>query len=576
MLKTSYRKPNGLRFAGAILTGGLILLSACSSSPVAEQANVKATPTPIHESLPPLVKPVAAVAAPLESAQTVQITGSRISRNDSSSASVIGQVGAAPPYVPVATTANYPKFKETTWRRVVEEPVSTFSADVDTGSYANVRRFLNRGSLPPIDAVRVEEMLNYFAYDYVLPAANASHPFSTQTQLAAAPWNQEHGLLRIAIKAKDVAKASLPPANLVFLVDVSGSMSPADRLPLVQAALKLLVKQIRSQDKISLVTYASGTQVVLPATSGQEKEKIFQAIDNLRAGGATYGEAGIRLAYQQAHAGFIANGINRVLIATDGDFNVGTTGTDQLKQLVEAERKSGIGFSTLGVGDNNFNESLMKQLADIGDGSYHYLDSLQEAHKVLVNEFTSTLAVVAQDLKLQLEFNPAYVQEYRLIGYEMRALSREQFNDDKVDAGDIGSGHTVTALYEIIPPGVKSKVDPLRYQKEEKNLKHDPAKAHELAWLKLRYKKPGESHSQLLEVPIAQLAVLPKLAQADSDFRFAAAVAGWGQWLRGSSWIGDWKASDSLALARTARGDDPYGHRSELLRLIELSEALKK
>lgn len=468
-------------------------------------------------------------------------------------------------------TAKYQSYQENSWKRVAEDPVSTFSADVDTGSYANVRRFIQQGQLPNPDAVRAEELVNYFSYDYALPNKDELHPFSVNTQLTTSPWNATRQLLRIAIKGKDIAKDSLPAANLVFLVDVSGSMSPQDRLPLVRSALKLLTTQLRAQDRVSLVSYANGTQVVLTPTPGNQKDKINLAIDQLSAGGGTNGEAGIKLAYAQAHAAKISGGINRVLLATDGDLNIGVTNDKDLKSLVERERKAGISLSTLGVGDSNYNEALMKKLADNGDGSYHYLDSLQEAHKVLINEYTSTLATIAQDLKLQLEFNPALVKEYRLIGYELRALTREQFNDDKVDAGDIGSGHTVTALYEIVPQGSKGNVDPLRYQ-TDKAIKE--TSKQELAWLKLRYKQPGSTQSQLIETPIQQATMLPNIRAADQDFRFATAVAAWAQWLRGSSLIENFGPKEILTLANSARGNDRFGHRAEFVRLVELSAAL--
>ncbi|MFG6431497.1 vWA domain-containing protein [Roseateles sp. LYH14W] len=479
------------------------------------------------------------------------------------------------PIAPPPSTAQYPRFDDRPWQRVAEAPVSTFSASVDTGSYANVRRFLNRGALPPRDAVRVEELVNYFGYDYAAPAANAATPFAVDARLVASPWNAERGLLRIAVKGQDLAKQSLPPANLVFLVDVSGSMGPQDRLPLVRSALHLLTNQLRAQDRVAIVSYASGTRVVLEATPGDRKDAIHAAIDTLNAGGGTYGEAGIRLAYAQARAGFIGEGINRVLLATDGDLNIGVTSADELKTLVEGERKRGVSLTALGVGDSNYNEALMKKLADVGDGSYHYLDTLQEAHKVLVNEMTSTLAVIAQDLKLQIEFNPVLVQEYRLIGYELNNLTRQQFNDDKVDAGDIGAGHTVTALYEIIPTGAKGTVDPLRYG-EVKDAKSADPHAKELAWLKLRYKQPGQAESKLVQLPITKAAAWPALAKADADLRFAVAVAAWGQWLRGSTQIGDYGPAQIAALAHDARSGDRYGHRAEFERLVELSGSLKR
>ena len=496
-------------------------------------------------------------------------------------------IAPAPPMMPapsVQETAKYEQFADNPWKRVAEQPVSTFSADVDTGSYANVRRFINRGRLPAKDAVRVEELVNYFGYDYAVPPASPPHPFAVDTRLVQSPWHAERGILRIAIKGKDLAKATLPPANLVFLVDVSGSMGPADRLPLVRSALKLLAAQLRPVDRVSLVSYANGTRVVLAPTPGDQKERIANAIDSLVAGGGTYGEAGIRLAYAQAREAKIAGGINRVLLATDGDLNIGVTNPQELKNLVEAERKAGISLTALGVGDSNYNEALMKRLADAGDGSYHYLDSLQEAHKVLVNEMTSTLAVIAQDVKLQVEFNPANVDEYRLIGYELRALTREQFNDDKVDAGDVGAGHTVTALYEVVPKGAQGSVDPLRYASEAAKAAGAGAPASppgaarkdELAWVKLRYKEPGQTVSKLVEFPVRKPARLPSVDSVDSELKFALAVAAWGQWLRGSSLIGNYGPDQVLALARPSRGADPYGHRAEFLRLVELSAALKR
>lgn len=477
-------------------------------------------------------------------------------------------------HAPVMNTSKYQKIQENNWKLVAEEPVSTFSADVDTGSYANVRRFIQQGQLPSPDAIRAEEMVNYFSYDYALPKKDDAHPFSVHTQLSASPWDTSRQLLRIAIKGKDLAKETLPAANLVFLVDVSGSMDMPDRLALVRSSLKLLVAQLRPQDRVSLVTYANGTRVVLPATAGDQKAKINLALEQLSAGGGTNGEAGIKLAYAQAHAGKIQGGINRVLLATDGDLNIGVTNDSDLKALVERERKAGISLSTLGVGDNNYNEALMKKLADNGDGSYHYLDSLQEAHKVLVNEYTSTLATIAQDLKLQVEFNPALVKEYRLIGYELRALTREQFNDDKVDAGDIGAGHTVTALYEIVPKGSKGNIDALRYQSAGDKAQAKETRSNELAWLKLRYKTPGSDQSQLVETPIKQTNLLDNIKAADQDFRFATAVAAWAQWLRGSSLIANFGPRDILALANSARGNDRFGHRAEFIRLVELSAAL--
>jgi Ca-activated chloride channel family protein len=561
--------PNPRRL-GASLIASLVLV-ACGQNltrPAEPERQRQEAPPPRTETATPAAVPappsmIAPPLAPAPASNYIAITSSAI----------------RPSVAPPPSTARYAAFEDRPWQRVAEAPVSTFSASVDTGSYANVRRFLNRGALPPRDAVRVEELVNYFGYDYAAPAANAATPFAVDARLVASPWHTERGLLRIAIKGQDLAKQSLPPANLIFLVDVSGSMGPQDRLPLVRAALHLLTNQLRAQDRVALVSYANGTKVVLEATPGDKKDAIHAAIDTLAAGGGTYGEAGIRLAYAQARAGFIAQGINRVLLATDGDLNIGVTNADELKTLVEGERKRGVGLTTLGVGDSNYNEALMKKLADVGDGSYHYLDTLQEAHKVLVNEMTSTLATIAHDLKLQIEFNPALVQEYRLVGYELNNLTREQFNDDKVDAGDIGAGHTVTALYEVIPAGAKGTVDPLRYQREN-SAKPADNRSKELAWLKLRYKPPGRADSKLVEVPItrddAKTAAWPALDKADADLRFAVAVAAWGQWLRGSTQIGDYGPTQIAALARDARGADRYGHRAEFERLVALSASLKR
>lgn len=552
-----------------VLTAAVLAACANSSEPAAS-SEPEPVVAPAHAAdLPPPKVQIPAAAAP------------RVSSYSHAPA-------APPPSVPVPTardTAQYASFSDNPWRRVAEQPVSTFSASVDTGSYANVRRFIARGQLPPKDAVRVEELVNYFGYDYAEPPVSQAQPFAVDARLSRSPWHAERGLLRIAIKARDLAKSSLPPANLVFLVDVSGSMSPQDRLPLVKSALMLLVQQLRPQDRLSIVSYANGTHLVLPATPGDRKTEIQRAIDSLSAGGATYGEAGIRMAYAQAREGHIPGGINRVLLATDGDLNIGVVDPAQLKALVEEQRKAGVGLTTLGVGDSNYNEALMKKLADAGDGSYHYLDSLQEAHKVLVNEMSSTLAVLAQDLKLQIEFNPEQVDEYRLIGYELNALAREQFNDDKVDAGDVGAGHTVTALYEWVPRGAKGSVDPLRYQKEPPKAKRESERAskggakgrsQELAWIKLRYKKPGESESQLVQFPVLRPAQLPAIEQSEQEMRFAAAVAAWGQWLRGSTLIGDYGPQQIQALARESRGTDRFGHRAEFMRLVELSAALRR
>ncbi|RON95561.1 hypothetical protein BK672_11600 [Pseudomonas fluorescens] len=448
---------------------------------------------------------------------------------------------------------------------VAETPVSTFSADVDTGAYANVRRLLNQGRLPPEGAVRLEELVNYFPYDYALPSDGS--PFGVTTELAASPWNPHTRLLRIGIKASDRAVAELAPANLVFLVDVSGSMDRREGLPMVKSTLKLLVDQLRDQDRVSLVVYAGESRVVLEPTSGREKAKIRTAIEQLTAGGSTAGASGIELAYQMAQQAFISKGINRILLATDGDFNVGVSDFDSLKQMAVDKRQSGISLTTLGFGVDNYNEHLMEQLADAGDGNYAYIDNLREARKVLVDQLSSTLAVVAKNVKLQVEFNPAQVSEYRLLGYENRALKREDFSNDKVDAGEIGAGHTVTALYEIVPAGEQGWLEPLRYGKSDAVVS---AKSGELAMLRVRYQRAEGGKSLLIERLIAN-----QVATASEDLRFAAAVAAFSQQLKDGRYTGDFSLKDTEALARGARGDDRFGLRNEFVQLVELAQSLR-
>lgn len=462
----------------------------------------------------------------------------------------------------------YEKLPDNPIHSVAQTPVSTFSVDVDTGSYANVRRFLNQGSLPPEGAVRLEEMVNYFPYDYALPTDGS--PFGVTTEVAPSPWNPHTRLLRIGIKASDRAMADLAPANLVFLVDVSGSMDRREGLPLVKGTLKLLVEQLREQDRVSLVVYAGESRVVLKPTSGRDKVKIRNAIDQLDAGGSTAGASGIELAYQMAQESFIDKGINRILLATDGDFNVGVSDFDSLKQMAVDRRKSGVSLTTLGFGVDNYNEHLMEQLADAGDGNYAYIDNLLEARKVLVDQLSSTLAVVARDVKLQVEFNPAQVSEYRLLGYENRALKREDFNNDKVDAGEIGAGHTVTALYEIVPKGEQGWLEPLRYASTPKL----DGKSGELAMLRVRYKPVEGGSSRLIEHPVAST---QKNDKASDDLRFSAAVAAFAQQLKGDGrYTGTMSLKDTAQLARSARGDDPFGLRAEFVQLVELAQSLER
>ncbi len=468
---------------------------------------------------------------------------------------------------------NYDHFKDNPTKRVSEHPVSTFSIDVDTGAYANVRRILNNGRLPQHDAVRIEEMVNYFNYDYP-PPQRQDPPFKVTTEIAPTPWNKNTFLLHIGIKGYDIPKAKLPPANLVFLVDVSGSMDSPNKLGLLKSALKLLSKQLTNKDKVSLVVYAGKSGVVLEPTPGNQSGKISAALDRLSAGGSTHGSAGIQLAYATAQQAFIKGGINRVLLATDGDFNVGTVNFEALKNLIEQKRESGISLTTLGFGTGNYNDHLMEQLADAGNGNYAYIDTLNEAQKVLVDEMSSTLQTIAKDVKIQIEFNPAAVVEYRLIGYENRLLRREDFSNDKIDAGEIGAGHTVTALYEIALVGSGGqRIDNLRYR-ENPAAPSETADSQELAFLRLRYKAPDSDTSQLREWPMMHQDIINTVDNTSSRFRFAAAVAAFGQQLRGGTYLEQFSYDDILSLARDARGEDPYGYRAEFMKLVNLAKSL--
>jgi len=467
---------------------------------------------------------------------------------------------------------NYLHYQENGVTRVADLPVSTFSIDVDTASYANVRRMLNReGRLPPSAAVRLEEMVNYFSYSYPAPESG-SIPFSINTELAPAPWSDQHQLLQIGIKGYQPALEQRPAANLVFLVDVSGSMQSPDKLELVKKSLRLLVNRMTEEDRIALAVYAGAAGTVLESTPGNEKAKILAAIDQLQAGGSTHGSAGIKLAYNLAGQHLVEGGINRVIIASDGDMNVGTVNIEALKNLIERKRENGIALTTLGFGSGNYNYALMEQLADVGNGNAAYIDSLKEAQKVLVNEMQSTLHTIASDVKIQVEFNPAAVSEYRLIGYENRMLNREDFSNDKVDAGDIGAGHTVTALYEIVLAGSGGERNPaLRYGN---NAQETNAISGELAYIKLRYKQPGASQSRELARVVRSSQLAADLSASSDDIRFAASVAGFGQLLRGGKYTGDWGYPQALDLARSARGADPHGYRGEFLHLIELAQSL--
>ena len=457
-------------------------------------------------------------------------------------------------------------------KRVALEPVSTFSIDVDTGAYSNMRRWLNQGQLPPEDAVRVEEFVNYFNYDYPYPESPRV-PFQVSTEIAPTPWNSNTRLLRIGIQGYKVQRDQLPASNLVFLIDVSGSMNSADKLPLLQQALTMLVGQLDARDSISMVVYAGASGVVLPPTPGNCKADILTALQQLQAGGSTNGAAGIQLAYQLAQQNFIKNGVNRVILATDGDFNVGLASTEELIDLIQRKRKAGIALTTLGFGAGNYNDHLLEQLADEGNGNYAYIDRLNEAKKVLAEELSATLLTIAKDVKIQIEFNPALVSEYRLIGYENRMLNEEDFANDKVDAGEIGAGHRVTALYEISLVGSGGqRLPPRRYQSD--NSRHESTAGsfnNELAYLRIRYKLPDESVSKLIQAPIMDSGIN---ARGSDSFNFAASVAAFGQKLRGGTWLENFSYDDIEALARQSRGSDANGYRSEFMQLVNLAKTL--
>ncbi|ENK3379981.1 vWA domain-containing protein [Escherichia albertii] len=493
-----------------------------------------------------------------------------------------GQLQAAPAYESVAKakatrisnpgTARYQQFDDNPVKQVAQNPLATFSLDVDTGSYANVRRFLNQGQLPPPDAVRVEEMVNYFPSDWVINdkqsiPASKPIPFAMRYELAPAPWNEQRTLLKVDILAQDLKSEALPASNLVFLIDTSGSMYSDERLPLIQSSLKLLVKELREQDNISIVTYAGDSRIALPSTSGNHKDEINAAIDSLNARGSTNGGAGLEMAYQQAAKGFIKGGVNRILLATDGDFNVGIDDPKSIESMVKKQRESGVTLSTLGVGRDNYNEAMMVRIADVGNGNYSYIDTLSEAQKVLNSEMHQTLVTVAKDVKAQIEFNPAWVTEYRQIGYEKRQLQAEDFNNDNVDAGDIGAGKHITLLFELTLNGQKAAVDKLRYTSEKTPIKS--GKEKELAWLKLRWKSPQGKESQLAEFPLA-----PTINIASEDMLFRAAVAAYGQKLRGSEYLNDTSWQQIKQWAQQAKGQDQQGYRAEFIRLVGLAEGL--
>lgn len=508
--------------------------------------------------------------------EMIVVTGSRISAEAKERSVSLYDAAMPAPQSPAmwqqpeVNREQYQHFDESGIFLAKEQPVSTFSIDVDTGSYSNVRRMLNDGYLPPHDAVRLEEFVNYFNYDYQGPESS-NQPFAVNTEVFSAPWNSNAYLMQISIKGFEPEQEELPPSNLVYLIDVSGSMNSEDKLGLVKKSLKLLAQESSEQDRISIVVYAGASGVVLEPTKGNDRMAIEQALERLSAGGSTNGGAGIELAYKLAEQAFIKDGINRVILATDGDFNVGTVNREQLIDLVERKRESGISFTTLGFGSGNYNEHLMEQLADKGNGNYGYIDSLQEARKLLVEQRAGTLMTIAKDVKIQVEFNPQVVAEYRLLGYENRALNREDFNNDKVDAGEIGAGHTVTALYEVVLVGSEGRrVDELRYAEKQP----DKQKlADEAALVKLRYKMPDEDKSKLIS-HVIERQKFDAGKNVAGDSQFAASVAGFAQLLRGGRYLNGWDWQQAIELAQNSKGADKDGYRGEMIQLMKMAKLL--
>ncbi|WP_319587372.1 VWA domain-containing protein [uncultured Desulfobulbus sp.] len=530
---------------------------------VAENVAPKAEPQQADKERLPQPPPVQADAMSTRAAGAPMKTSGAIGRT------VAREAMPASAPVPTWNRESYNANQENGFINAGRDPLSTFSIDVDTASYANVRRFVNGGNLPPVGAVRIEEMINYFSYDY--PAPTGSELFALSAEVGPSPFHSGYQLARIGLKARDLVKEQLPPSNLVFLIDVSGSMQDANKLPLLKQALPLLVRQLGARDRVAMVVYAGGDSVVLPPTPGNRQQEILAAIDRLRAGGSTHASGGLRTAYQLARQGFMAKGNNRVILASDGDFNVGVTSRDELQRLIEQERQGGIYLTVLGFGMGNYHDDTMEILADKGNGNYAYIDTLLEAKKVMVKEMSGTLFALANDVKIQVEFNPARVGAYRLIGYENRALADEDFRDDSKDAGEIGVGHRVTALYELIPADHEAipLLDPLKYQAVQ------PAPdrgAKEWMTVKLRYKPLREHSSRLMSLPVSEVAT----KQTTADFRFAAAVAGYGMLLTHSEHLGSFSWEQCLEMARSGRGFDVEGYRAEFYRLVEASQLLAR
>lgn len=500
-------------------------------------------------------------------------------RSNGAKKSVHYYVGGVRPPVAEFNTEGYSTIHENGFKDVLHNPLSTFSIDVDRASYSNVRRFLNMGQLPPVDAVRIEEMINYFSYDY--PEPDGKHPFSVTTELSVCPWNPEHQLLHVGLKGKSIDKDNLPASNLVFLLDVSGSMGAPNKLPLLKQAFRMLVNELRPEDRVAIVVYAGAAGLVLESTEGNEKANILAALDELQAGGSTAGGEGLRLAYKVAQDNFIRGGNNRIILATDGDFNVGASSNAEMERMIEKKRDEGVFMTVLGFGMGNYKDDKMEIIADKGNGNYAYIDNIQEARKVFITEFGGTLFTIAKDVKFQIEFNPSRVKGYRLVGYENRLLNDEDFNDDKKDAGEMGAGHTVTALYELIPAGSEEKVagiDPLKYQSDgKKEIKTSNVKANpdaELMTVKLRYKEPDGDVSTKIEIPVRGKVI--NLNRTSDNYRFSAAVAQFGLLLRDSKFKARATMDDVIDLARDSRGEDDEGYRSEFISMVRLARTMKQ
>jgi len=543
------RALNVLRTLGLVIGAATLLALAGCHQQTSQQAQTNTSVQPTPPPPPP----------PSAMADSMMAAGAR--------ASYAKMAMPPPTYWQPANTSTFPDAKPNAVKVTAEDPVSTFSIDVDTASYGVVRDALNNGALPPADAVRVEEMVNYFDYAYPGPE-NRTAPFQASVRVYPTPWNKDTKILHIGIKGFDLPKASRPRANLVFLIDTSGSMAEPNKLPLLIRSFHLLVDQLKADDSVAIVAYAGSAGVVLEPTPGSQKAKIMAALDQLEAGGSTAGGEGIRMAYKLAESSFIKGAVNRVLLATDGDFNVGITDPNALEDFVTRERETGVYLTCLGFGNDNYKDATMQKLAQAGNGNAAFIDTLNEARKVFVDQISGTLFTIANDVKIQIEFNPARVAEYRLIGYETRLLNRTDFNNDKVDAGDIGSGTTVTALYEITPVGSRAQMsDPLRYGKPAKG---DPN--GEYAFLRIRYKLPGEKVSKLIERPVGNADETATFAKVSDDMRFAAAVAGTAQLLRHDPYIKDFDYDRAIEIANNAKGKDEFGYRAEFVQLLRLAK----